>query len=182
MRRFSCELRAADIEGDRLSGHAAVFGSYARIGDHLETIAPGAFDRALSEGHDVRLTVGHDQNAVLARTRSGTLKLATDDVGLRFDATLGDTTLARDVRESLRRGDLGDMSFAFVPTADSWSRIEGRSVNIIEDLNLVDVSIVGLPAYDGTDVALRSLSDYPPPPAGPPTRLIRARARLTIAR
>jgi HK97 family phage prohead protease len=173
------EVRA-EVTGDRLTGHAAVFGQYANIGGHLETIAPGAFDRALREGHDVRLTVGHDQNKVLARTRSGTLRLTGDRVGLRFDAELPDTTLARDVRALVTRGDLSDMSFAFVPTADEWSTRDGHQVQTITDLDLHDVSLVGLPAYQGTDVRLRALTCFTPPTPGRPVRLVRARARLTL--
>lgn len=177
MNRLSIEFRA-EVEGGRISGHAAVFGQYARIGNHLETIAPGAFDRALKERHDVRLTVGHDQNKILARTKSGTLKLGTDAIGLKFDAELPDTTLGRDVLTSIRRGDLQDMSFAFVPTADAWETRNGKQVQVITDLDLHDVSLVGLPAYEGTDVRLRAFEMYPADHNGLPAKLIRAKARL----
>lgn len=179
MNRFEIEFRA-ESEGNRVTGHAAVFGQFAKVGGHLETIAPGAFDRAIREQHDVRLTVGHDQNAILARSKSGTLKLWTDSVGLRFEAELPDTTLGRDVREMIRRGDMDSMSFAFLPTADKWSTRDGMQVQTITDLNLLDVSFVGLPAYEGTDVRLRAFDCYTPEAPGLPTKLIRAKARLLI--
>lgn len=179
MNLVSVEFRA-EVEGNRLSGHAAIYGSYAQIGGHLETIAPGAFDRALKENHDVRLTVGHDQNQVLARTKSGTLKLGVDNVGLSFEAELPDTTLARDVQASIARGDLDSMSFAYIPTSDGWSTRDGKQIHTITDLDLKDVSVVGRPAYDGTDVRLRSYESYTPATPGLPIRLIRAKSRLLL--
>lgn len=179
MNRYVVELRRANVAGNRIGGHAAVYGQYAPLPGHLETIGAGAFNRALEERHDVLLTVGHDPDRVLARTKAGTLSLSADDVGLAFTATLPDTTLAADVRVSIERGDLDSMSFAFVPTADDWSTVEGRSLRTITDLDLYDVAIVGRPAYDGTDVRLRSFHACPPKPAGR-SRLIRARARLLL--
>lgn len=177
MKSWLIELRSS-IEGDTLVGHAAVFGQYADVRTHLETLSPNAFDRALRERQDVRLTVGHDQNSVLARTKSGTLDLSVDAKGLLVRAQLPDTTLGRDLRTSIARGDLDGMSFAFVPRRDSWSTRDGRQVNTILDLDLHDVSVVGVPAYPGTDVHLRSLDSCDRP--GPPARLTRARARLLL--
>lgn len=180
--RFAVELRATVVAGNRVAGHAAVYGQYAALPGHMETIAPGAFDRALRDRHDVLLTVGHDPDRVLARTKAGTLTLAGDDIGLRFEATLPETTLAADVRVLLERGDLDSMSFAFIPTDDDWSRVEGRSLRTITDLDLYDVAIVGRPAYEGTDVRLRSFAacctDMPAPARRP--RLTRARARQLL--
>lgn len=178
MNTLEIEFRA-EVTGDTISGHAAVFGQFARVGGHLETIAPGAFDRAIRERHDVRLTVGHDQNKVLARTKSGTLDIWADEVGLAFSAKLPNTSLANDVRESLARGDLDSMSFAFMPTADVWSQRDGKQVQTVTDLDLIDVSIVGLPAYSGTDVRLRAFDTYTDPSQGHP-RLTLAKSRLLI--
>jgi HK97 family phage prohead protease len=175
---YAIEFRA-EVEGNRVTGHAAVFGQYASVGGHFETIAPGAFKRALDEKQDVRLTVGHDQSKILGRTKSGTLKLSTDSLGLRFDAELPDTQLGRDTVISIRRGDLADMSFAFRPTADSWQTRDGKQINVIEDLDLHDVSFVGSPAYKGTDVRLRAFEYYPASP-GISKRLVRAKSRLLL--
>jgi phage head maturation protease len=41
-----------------------------------EVIKPGAFTRALKEKQDVRCLINHDDNLVLGRTKSGTLKLS----------------------------------------------------------------------------------------------------------
>ena len=182
MNHLAAEFRSELLGEGRITGHAAVFGRFARIGDHLETITPGAFDRALQERHDVLLTVGHDDDKVLARTKAGTLQLRTDAVGLAFEAVLPDTTLGRDVRTSVTRGDIDSMSFAFTIRADQWTRgDDGHRIHSITDLDLYDVSIVGRPAYDGTDVRLRHRDAYVLDPApGHRPRLIRAKARLLL--
>jgi HK97 family phage prohead protease len=74
-RAFAAELRA---KGRRLEGYAATFGAEARIADFTETIAPGAFASTLAERADILALVDHDPGRVLARTRSGTLRLTED--------------------------------------------------------------------------------------------------------
>jgi HK97 family phage prohead protease/HK97 family phage major capsid protein len=144
----------------KLSGHAAVYDSPSRGLPFVETIAPGAFDRALSApGADVLLLVGHDHNAILARQSAGTLRLTSDAVGLRFDAELPNTTLANDWLELIRTGNVRGCSFAFASTRDEWSLREGVShCRILEISQLPEISLVGEPAYLGTDVAARSVN------------------------
>lgn len=151
-RRAFCEVRA---QARRLEGLAARFGVEARIADFTEVIAPGAFARALADGRDVLALVDHDATRVLARTKSGTLKLSETADGLSFTIDLPATSLANDVLALAERGDLGGMSFGFrVPTGgDSWQGSK-RTLNAID---LVEVSVVqAFPAYDGTVIAARS--------------------------
>lgn len=151
-RAATAEIRAA---GRKLEGYAATFGAEARIGSYLETIAPGAFRATLAESADKLALVDHDPGRLLARTRSGTLRLAEDSRGLAFDLDVPDTQLGRDVLELGRRGDLGGMSFAFDvrPDGERWSgnRRELRSVDLAE------ISVVlAWPAYPDTTIATRN--------------------------
>jgi HK97 family phage prohead protease len=149
-RALAAEFRAKER---RLEGYAAVFGSEARIRDYTETISAGAFRHSLAAGKDILALVDHDATRVLARTRSGSLRLSEDARGLHFDLALPDTTAGRDVLALAERGDLGGMSFAFVPLDERWSadRRELRSVDLRE------ISVVSaFPAYDGTVVQARA--------------------------
>jgi hypothetical protein len=194
MDRFHCEFRAAGQDAGRISGHAHVFGRVAQIRGGFERVSPAAFNRALAERQDVVLLVNHE-GLPLGRTTSGTLRLSVDERGLTIDNDLPDTTLARDVRELMGRGDLRSMSFGFIPTDGVLEEVEGRQIRTITDLDLFDVSIVTHPAYAGTEVALRSFDSLPPiVPAAPetpdltsgqllrPRRVIAARSRLEIGR
>jgi HK97 family phage prohead protease len=147
------------VEGNRLAGYAAVYGQDSREiveggKAFVERIAPGAFNETLRSGADVKLYYNHDASMPLARTRSGTLTLKSDRQGLAFDATLPDTTLGRDVRALLERGDLtGEMSFGFYVDEDSWNR--SRTERLVKRARLVEVSIVQDAAYPQTSSSLR---------------------------
>ncbi|WP_299935357.1 HK97 family phage prohead protease [uncultured Nitratireductor sp.] len=151
-KRAATEVRA---EGRRLVGYAAVFGQEARIADFTETIAPGAFQRSLAGGGDILALVDHDKSRVLARTKSGTLRLSEDERGLRFEIDVPDTTLGRDLLTMAARSDLGGMSFGFSvdPDGDEW-RGEHRTLRAV---TLHEISVVqSFPAYDGTSVSARA--------------------------
>ena len=90
------ELRAKEGGGKTLTGYAAVFDSLSEdLGGFREIIKPGAFDRALKDKHDVRALVNHDNSLLLGRTASGTLRLSTDERGLKYEIDMLDTTAAR---------------------------------------------------------------------------------------
>ena len=137
-------------------GYASVFDSESRdLGQFKEIIKPGAFDRALVEEHDVRALVDHDPKMILGRSKSGTLRMLVDEVGLRVEIDPPDTSVGRDTIESIRRGDLDSMSFGFVVRDDQWKEDEGQAIREINDLDLFDVSVVSFPAYEDTSVAVR---------------------------
>lgn len=154
--RNAGELRVSS--GRKLVGHAAVFGTPARIGPDgrggfTETISPGAFRTALSA--DILALLDHDPGRLLGRTRSGTLKLSEDRTGLAFELDVPDTQLGRDVLTMAQRGDLGGMSFGFTvpPGGDAWTgdRRELRAVTLRE------ISVVHAhPAYAATTVSARA--------------------------
>lgn len=176
MNRYHAELRA-EVRGDTLAGHAAVFGQLARLPGHWEQVARGAFDAALKDGPDVRALVNHDPNALLGRTRSGTLRLDVDDTGLAFEVDLPDTRAATDLRSLLERGDITGASFGFMPGTDEWTTApDGRQLRTHTSIrSLYDVSAVTYPAYDGTSATLRSVVF---PRASARSQLVRVRARL----
>ena len=51
------------------------------------------------------------------------------------------------------------MSFGFTVERDRWEKQEDRQMRFIEDVNLFEVSVVAFPAYEDTEVALRSMPD-----------------------
>lgn len=174
MDRFYIEMRA-EVTGNTLVGHAAIFNQTAKIGSHYERLTRSAFDEALVTS-DARFLVNHDPSRLLGRQSTGTLKLATDDHGLAFEVDLPDTQTAHDVKELVRRGDLDGGSFGFLPGEDKWEKAsDGLQLRTHTSIaRLLDTSIVTYPAYDGTEVALRSITIPTRPPNGR-SRLIKAR-------
>lgn len=152
------EIRA---EADKVTvgGYAAVFNSLSQdLGGFREVIRRGAFQSTIAGGADVRFLINHD-GLPLARTKSGTLRLAEDERGLRIDASLDPTD--PDVQRlipKMRRGDLSQMSFGFRTLKDAWRQEGADQIRELHAVDLFDVSAVTYPAYQSTEVALRSLA------------------------
>lgn len=181
MDRFHVELRSATVTGNHLAGWAAVFGQHAQIRGGYEALARSAFDGALGRDN-VRALVNHDPSKLLGTTAAGTLRLRTDEHGLGFEVDLPDTEDGRTVRALVERGDLAGASFGFFPgEVQHGVAPDGRQLRTHTAVKqLLDVSVVTYPAYDGTAVALRHVEfDRPPPDRRTQRILARHRARLT---
>lgn len=161
-RDFTCselEVRANEDETAVLVGYAALFDERSEdLGGFVERIAPGAF--AGSVGGDILAFWNHDSNIVLGRTTSRTLRVEEDNRGLRVEITPPDTPLVRGHLESIRRGDVNQMSFGFRTQKDSWDEVDGVMVRTLLELRLLEVSPVPIPAYPQTAIALRSLETW----------------------
>lgn len=147
-----------------LRGHAAVFNKLSDdLGGFRELLEPGAFRAALRKQPDVKLLYNHDPNYVLARTASGSLEVREDTHGLHVFARVDRRiSWVEDLRTSMLRGDVDQMSFAFNvdEQGDDWATADGDVIRTIRQdgiSDLFDVSIVTYPAYPQTSVNMRSL-------------------------
>ena len=139
----------------RLTGYAARFDSPTDIaGLFTEVVRKGAFREAIRRD-DTRALFNHDANHILGRTKSGTLTLTEDEQGLRYDVTLPNTTWARDLYTSIKRGDVSQSSFAFRADQEVW--VQGpKPLRELLAVQLFDVSPVTFPAYEDTNVSARA--------------------------
>lgn len=157
------EPATAEGRAPKITGYAAVFNSASRdLGGFTEIIKPGAFSRSLKSGADVRALAYHDPNRLLGRTTSGTLRVAEDDRGLRIEVDPPDTSYARDLAALVERRDVAGMSFAFKriksgSPQERWYRQDGKIVRELLDIDLLEVTVTGSPAYPATEVAMRSI-------------------------
>lgn len=146
----------------RFTGYASVTESAYEmsdwLGDYSEVVRRGAFSKTLAEGADVPFKLNHD-GMTLARTKSGTMRLAEDSTGLHVEADLdpGNGQVA-DIRSAMERGDLDEMSFAFRVTRQEWSPDWSQRDITEVNLNKGDVSIVNYGANPHTSglTSLRS--------------------------
>lgn len=156
------ELRTA---GDTLTlaGYASVVDvGYEMYGGPpwgwTEHISRGAFDKTLAEGPDVQLLINHE-GLPLARTKSGTLRLSADNIGLHVEADLdpADPDVER-LTPKMARGDLDEMSFAFRVMRQEWN--EEYTERHITEVNIErgDVSVVNYGANPHTSVGLRAFA------------------------
>lgn len=151
------ELRidTGDDKKNRIRGYAAVFNKLSEnLGGFREKIAPGAFTKSVAND-DIRALFNHDVNYVLGRTKSKTLILVEDEKGLAIEINPPNTQWARDLQESIYRGDISQMSFGFSTIKDEWQHENKESIRILLEVKLFDVSPVTFPAYPQTSVKVR---------------------------
>lgn len=164
-RTFGGVIELRDGDKPKIAGHAAVFfdgtpsTEYELWQGTFERIMPGSFDKSVSQGEDVRALFNHDVNQVLGRTKSGTLSLAIDARGLRYEITPPNTNTGKDVTESIRRGDVTGSSFSFAVTDEQWVKRDGKRIREIRGVKLFDVGPVVFPAYEGASSAVRADGD-----------------------
>ncbi len=147
------------VDEGRLTGLAAPFGQTTMIGEapwgFRETIAAGAFRKALNDGDTVLLD-NHDPARPIARRSAGTLELRETARGLEYVATPADTSYARDLVENVRAGNIKGNSFGFKVVKDKWVAGEdGIDERTLLEVKLPEISACTFPAYDGTDIGTR---------------------------
>ena len=158
--KFELETREDEDGNSKIRGHAAVFNEEADIWGFREKVAPGAFKDSIKVD-DVRALFNHDPNFVLGRNTAGTLTLKEDKQGLAIEIDPPDTQFARDLQVSIRRGDISQMSFGFNVLEEEWKDGgDDPDLRTLNKVRLFDVSPVTFPAYEGTDVAVRSHEEW----------------------
>jgi uncharacterized protein len=192
-------VRAMVEDGQRmLTGYAATYNTLSRNLDKTspwyERILSGAFEKTLRGNPDVRFTVNHNPDAVMGRTKAGTLSLSSDKTGLLFRCMLPDTEQARALHTACARGDMSDCSFTFNDPDCTWdeemydedddvsrsitrgSRITVRNIRGFGSIS--DVACVAAPAYPGTSIQARSIEPIvlavPPAPTVEPATNVQA--------
>jgi HK97 family phage prohead protease len=159
------EWRGFDQFEVRSQGHEFIVRGYAslfdvvypvmggpEVGGWNEQVARSAFDRTLSLKPDVNFLINHS-GVSLARTKSGTLRLATDTKGLETEARIDRRDpegAALEVR--MNRGDLDEMSIGFRTVRHDWPDSVRTLLEI--DLQKGDVSVVNYGANDHTRIQI----------------------------
>ena len=154
-RSINYEFRAMP-ESRTIIGTATVFNSAYDMGWYDEEMSSEVFANA--DMNDVVALFNHDANMVLARTKSGTLKLNLTGNALEYSFEAPNTTLGNDLLEMVKRGDVYQSSFAFSVEKEDWEENGGgKPKRIIRSIKKVyDVSPVTYPANPDTMVAKRS--------------------------
>lgn len=147
----------ASEAGMTITGYAAIFNEPTVIGDDFfsETILPGTFAQSIG-ADDIRALFDHDCGRVLGRNKAATLRLSEDGKGLAVEIDLPNTTDGNDVRELVSRGDVTGMSFCAYILEESWDYSGNLPKRTVSKAELLEVSVVTFPAYEGTSVSVRS--------------------------
>lgn len=128
-----------------------------------EVIAPEAVTKELLDGCDIKMTMFHDRQLILARSKNGagTLKYGVDDKGVYFEFETPNTVDGDKALELVRRGDISGCSFAFSThyydsayVQRTVQRVDGKTiitytVNVIT--GIYDFTLAADPAYPDTN-------------------------------
>lgn len=169
---FQPHLREVSEEGGSgrtIEGYAIVFGVESRMlvdywDDYREIIEPGAITEEELAQMDIKMTMWHNREKLLARSNKGvgTLKLSVDNIGVKYEFEAPNTSDGNNALELVKRGDVGGSSFIY------WSD-ESSSVSYTKDdddilirhvkkINMIyDMTIASDPAYTQTSVTAREI-------------------------
>jgi HK97 family phage prohead protease len=164
----------ADSDDDNtlhLEGYASTFEPYEMYGGPanygwIEQLDKRAFDKTLREKPDLHLLINH-AGMPLARTKSGTLQLSTDDHGLKVRAQLDKRDPeVQALAVKMERGDMDEMSFAFRVKGQKWESTpefedDPQALRTITEVSLHkgDVSVVNWGANPTTHAEVLSAPD-----------------------
>lgn len=142
---------------------------------YYEILEPGCVTREMLDKQDIKLTMFHDRQLVLARSNkgNGTLSYEVDKVGVKFWAEMPHTVDGDKALELVSRGDIAGCSFFYSSdesdseNAVSYERLDEkdddgddillRHVKRID--NVYDFTFTTDPAYEQTECVAREAPD-----------------------
>lgn len=163
------EAKEGEGESRTITGYAILFGvpSAPLYEDEdevcREVIAPSAVTKELLDGSDIKMTMFHDRQLILARSKngSGTLSYSIDEKGVKFEFDAPHTADGDKALELVRRGDIAGCSFAFSThyynngfVARSAKKVVDGKTEVTFTVNVItgiyDFTLAADPAYPDT--------------------------------
>lgn len=154
-----------------IEGYAIVFGVESRLlvdywDAYREIIEKGAVTAEDLKGFDIKMTMYHNREKILARSNKGvgTLNLTVDEIGVKYSFEAPNTPDGNTALELVRRGDLSGSSFMYwTDEANNVSYEKDADGVIIRHVKkiseIMDMTIAADPAYTQTNVTARELEN-----------------------
>lgn len=159
-----------------IAGYAIVFGvpSVPLYEDEREVVREvidaSAVTREVLDASDVKMTMFHDRQLILARSKggAGTLSYSVDKKGVSFEFEAPHTTDGDKALELVRRGDISGCSFAFSTDYNNRTMVE-RTAGVEADgrvstlftvrtiTGIYDFTLAADPAYEQTGCEVREI-------------------------
>lgn len=137
-----------------------------------EVIDPAAISEELLRGQDIKMTMFHDRQLILARSNKGegTLSYSVDEKGVKFEFEAPNTADGDKAVELVKRGDISGCSFAYSTYyydsdfVERQSKVADNGVNNITYrvkaiTKIYDFTLAADPYYPDTSVETRELAD-----------------------
>ena len=177
------KVREASEGGESriIEGYALKFGIRSRllldwwVGVYYEILEPGCITRETMDASDIMLTMFHDRQLILGRSKNGvgTLHYEIDEIGVKFWCEMPKTVDGDKALELIARGDITGCSFIYsTDEKDSENAVSyektGEKTEDGEEIllrhvkridNVYDFTITPKPAFEQTNVTKRELED-----------------------
>ena len=177
------KVREASEGGESriIEGYALKFGVRSRllldwwVGVYYEILEPGCITRETLDACDIMLTMFHDRQLILGRSKNGvgTLQYEIDEIGVKFWCEMPKTVDGDKALELIARGDITGCSFIYsTDEKDSENAVSyektGEKTEDGEEIllrhvkridNVYDFTITPKPAFEQTNVTKRELED-----------------------
>lgn len=160
-----CRIEFRKAADGHIKGYPILFNVLSEdLGGFRERILPDAIQFA----DDLKADFNHNPDCILGRMLAGTLKVSTDARGVFMDVDPPETTWARDLMASIRRGDIdqGSFSFRVLSGGQQITEENGDQIRTLSKILVRRLSVVSDPAYTKTSIEARNRSAKPPQVSG----------------
>lgn len=163
------EAGEGEAQSRTITGYAILFNTLSaplwadEEEEAREVIAPEAITKELLDGCDIKMTMFHDRQLILARSNNGTgtLTYTVGERGVAFSFDAPNTADGDKALELVRRGDISGCSFAFrthyydrAYVERSVERKDGKTLityTVRSILGVYDFTLAADPAYPDTN-------------------------------
>lgn len=179
---FAVSLQVREVtdggESRIIEGYALKFGVRSRLlcdwwDYYFEVLEPGCVTREMLDCCDIKLTMFHNRQLILARSNKGvgTLNYEVDEIGVKFWAEMPKTVDGDKALELVQRGDIAGCSFIYSTdegdseNAVSYERLDEKAesgedilLRHVKRIDAVyDFTLTTDPAYEQTNVTRREV-------------------------
>ena len=171
------EAAEGETPSRTITGYAVLFGVPSaplwqdEDSEAREVIAAGAITKELLDGCDIKMTMYHNRQCLLARSNKGvgTLSYEVDEKGVKFTFDAPNTQHGDEALELIRRGDISGCSFMFT-TRYYDDACVSRTATVVNGVTMItytvkavtgvyDFTVTDNPAYPDTSVEAREFVD-----------------------
>jgi len=180
---FQADLHVRESDGGSesrtIEGYVLKFGVRSVLlrdwwNPYYEILEPGCVTREMLDKCNIPLTMFHDRELVIARSKNGkgTLNYTVDGLGTQFNADVARTADGDKALELVRRGDLDGCSFVYStdemdPEAVTYENSGEKDADGNDILlrhvwridSITDFTLTGNAAYEQTEVVAREAPD-----------------------
>lgn len=152
-------------KGRTIEGYAVVFGQESKVIQdwdiYREVIDPGAVTQEELDSWDVKMTLWHNREKLLARRNkgAGTLSLTVDGKGIKYAFEAPNTPDGDTAVELVKRGDIAGASFTFWADRKAVTEVPGDddipTRHVMKILQISECTLASDPAYPQTTAEAR---------------------------